>query len=116
MNSLININPLSAVMGAEITGVNLSSTIDKKIKNLLLKAITDFSVICVRGQNLKPKDLVNISKIFGTPKKYFIKMQLLKEFLRLLKLQIDQKILIENLRCMQVIGIQMILIEANQQL
>jgi taurine dioxygenase len=73
MNSLININPLSAVMGAEITGVNLSSTIDKKIKNLLLKAITDFSVICVRGQNLKPKDLVNISKIFGTPKKYFIK-------------------------------------------
>ena len=42
MNSLININPLSTVMGAEIIGVNLSSTIDKKIKNLLLKTIMDF--------------------------------------------------------------------------
>ena len=36
MDNSININPLSTVMGAEITGINLSSTIDEAIKNLLL--------------------------------------------------------------------------------
>ena len=36
MDNSININPLSTVMGAEITGINLSSTIDKKIIWILL--------------------------------------------------------------------------------
>ena len=48
MDNSININPLSTVMGAEIKDFKVS--IDEAIKNLLLKAITDFSVICVRGK------------------------------------------------------------------
>ena len=73
MKNTININPLSPVMGAEIIGVNLRSELNKKVKEILLQAITNFSVICIRNQDLKPEDLVKVSRLFGTPKKYFLK-------------------------------------------
>ena len=73
MKNTININPLSPVMGAEIIGVDLRLELNKKVKETLLEAITNFSVVCIRNQDLKPEDLVKVSRLFGTPKKYFIK-------------------------------------------
>ena len=68
----LNITPLSKTMGAEITGVNLSKTIDEKTKNYILKALSDHLIICIRNQDLNPKQLVAVTKMFGTPKKYFV--------------------------------------------
>ena len=67
------IKPLSALMGAEITGVDLRGQIQKEVKEKLLKAISDHLVICIKGQKLNPSELTKISRIFGTPKKYFVK-------------------------------------------
>ena len=58
----LNIKVLSKIMGAEITGVDLSNKIDKKITDEILKAITNHLVVCIRDQNLNPKQLVNVSK------------------------------------------------------
>ena len=68
----LNITPLCKTMGAEITGVNLSKTIDEKTKNYILKALSDHLIICIRNQDLNPKQLVAVTKMFGTPKKYFV--------------------------------------------
>ena len=73
MKNRLNIKPIFAVMGAEVSGGDLRIKPNDKIKASLLKAITDFSVICIRNQDLKPEDLVNVSRVFGAPKKYFIK-------------------------------------------
>ena len=67
------IKPLSVLMGAEITGVDLRGQIQKEVKEKLLKAISDHLVICIKGQKLNPSELTKISRIFGTPKKYFVK-------------------------------------------
>ena len=46
------IKPLSVLMGAEITGVDLRGKIQKEVKEKLLKAISDHLVICIKGQKL----------------------------------------------------------------
>ena len=67
------VKSLSNVMGAEITGLDLNNKLSNEDKQKLIKAITDHLVICIKNQNLSAKKLVEISKIFGTPKKYFVK-------------------------------------------
>ena len=69
----LNIKPLSKIMGAEILGIDLKDDLDDATKTALCNVVTDYLVVCIRNQNLKPKDLANVSRIFGTPKKYFIK-------------------------------------------
>ena len=60
-------------MGAEISGINLNDELDDTTKKQLFNAVTDYLVVCIRNQELKPKDLANVSRVFGTPKKYFLK-------------------------------------------
>jgi taurine dioxygenase len=67
------IKPLSDLMGAEITGLNLSNPISEKTRDKLLKAITHHLVVCIKNQKLSPSKLVDISKLFGKPKQYFVK-------------------------------------------
>ena len=67
------IKPLSDLMGAEITGLNLSNPISKKTRDKLLKAITHHLVVCIKNQKLSPSKLVDVSKLFGKPKQYFVK-------------------------------------------
>ena len=72
------IKSLSKIMGVEITGLDLNNKLSKDDKQKLIKAITDHLV-----QDLSPTKLVEISKIFGTPKKnILLKMKRLKIFLR----------------------------------
>ena len=73
MKNSLNIKPMSAVIGAEISGGDLRIKPNDEIKASLLKAITGLSVICIRNQDLKPENLVKVSRVFGTSKKYFIK-------------------------------------------
>ena len=67
------IKSLSNVMGAKITGLDLNNKLSNENKQKLINAITDHLVICIKNQNLSAKKLVEISKIFGTPKKYFVR-------------------------------------------
>jgi taurine dioxygenase len=67
------IKPLSELMGAEITGLDLSNPISEKIRDKLLKAITHHLVVCIKNQKLSPSKLVDVSKLFGKPKQYFVK-------------------------------------------
>ena len=67
------IKSLSNVMGAEINGLDLNTKLINEDKQKLIKAITDHLVICIKNQSLSPKKLVEVSKIFGKPKKYFVK-------------------------------------------
>ena len=67
------IKPLSDLMGAEITGLDLSNPISEKIRDKLLKAITHHLVVCIKNQKLSPTKLVDVSKLFGKPKQYFVK-------------------------------------------
>ncbi len=61
------INPLSDVMGAEATGVDLRTPPDDRTLNTLTNALHRHVVLCVRDQNLEPDALVKAARLFGTP-------------------------------------------------
>ena len=66
------LTPLSDLMGAEISGVDLRQKINKITRDKLLNAIKKYLVVCIKNQNLNPSELANVSRIFGNPKKYFV--------------------------------------------
>ncbi len=69
----INVTPLSDLMGAEVTGIDISMPFDDHLKEILTEAISKYLVICIRDQkNLNPQRLAEFSKLFGKPKKYFV--------------------------------------------
>ena len=49
---MIKITPISEIMGAEITGINLVDTTDEDTKSCLRKALLDYQVLVIREQNL----------------------------------------------------------------
>ena len=67
------VKPLSNLMGAQITGIDLRNKISKETKAELLKAITNYLVVCIKGQKLSPSKLADVSRLFGKPKQYFVK-------------------------------------------
>ena len=67
------VKPLSNLMGAQITGIDLRNKISKETKAELLKVITNHLVVCIKGQKLSPSKLADVSRLFGKPKQYFVK-------------------------------------------
>ena len=67
------VKPLSNLMGAQITGIELRNKISKETKAELLKAITNHLLVCIKGQKLSPSKLADVSRLFGKPKQYFVK-------------------------------------------
>jgi len=61
------INPLSDIMGAEATGVDLRTPPDDRTLNALTDALHQHVVLCVRDQSLEPDDLVKAARLFGNP-------------------------------------------------
>ena len=66
------LTPLSDLMGAEISGIDLRQKIDKITKDNLLNAVKKYLVVCIKNQDLNPVELADVSRIFGNPKKYFV--------------------------------------------
>ncbi len=64
MTSRIKIRPLSGVMGAEITGIDLN-LLDDRIFGLINNAYLKHQVLCFRGQKLEPGAMVEFSERFG---------------------------------------------------
>jgi taurine dioxygenase len=61
----MKITPLSDVMGAEITGIDLKDDLDAATKQALNQALADHVVICVRDQDLDTDQFLAASEIFG---------------------------------------------------
>ena len=66
------LTPLSDLMGAEISGIDLRYKIDKITRDKLLNAVKKYLVVCIKNQDLNPTELADVSRIFGNPKKYFV--------------------------------------------
>ena len=67
------VKPLSNLMGAQISGIDLRNKISKETKAELLKAITNHLLVCIKDQKLSPSKLAYVSRLFGKPKQYFVK-------------------------------------------
>jgi taurine dioxygenase len=61
----INVNPLSDVMGCEITGVDLSNPLDGRTFAQIQKAFHDHQVIAIRDQEISPEHQVAFTRRFG---------------------------------------------------
>ena len=68
----LNIKPLSDVLGAEITGVDLSKPLDEATKKAIHQAFLDYKVLCFRGQKLAQDEQVAFSELFGTLERHAI--------------------------------------------
>ncbi len=65
----MKIEPLSKVMGAEVTGVNLNGPLTPAERDQLYQAFLDHLVLCVRGQSFADVGaFLNGARHFGDPK------------------------------------------------
>ena len=65
MDTTINIEPLSPVLGASIQGVDLRNPVDSASQELLYKTFINHSVLCFPGQELTAKDQLRFANLFG---------------------------------------------------
>jgi taurine dioxygenase len=65
MPSSINIEPLSPVLGARITGIDLGKEQDDRTVQVMLDAFRDFHVLCFPAQEISPDDQVRFANYFG---------------------------------------------------
>ena len=60
------IEPLSPVLGAAITGLDLRQPLDERTKRGVYDAFVRFHVLCFRDQHLDPEQQVDFTAQFGT--------------------------------------------------
>ena len=75
----MEVNPLGEVLGAEVCGIDLSGQVSDNLKAMLIEAISDYQMICIRNQNLTPRQLVNASRLFGPPKTFLLRKDRIDE-------------------------------------
>jgi taurine dioxygenase len=63
----VTITPLSDVMAAEATGVDLRQPLDGDTVGALTKALGKHAVLCIRDQALDPGQFVAAASMFGEP-------------------------------------------------
>jgi taurine dioxygenase len=69
MEDAMKISPLSNVMGAEVTGVDLSKPLSKSDRDQLYQAFLDHLILCVRDQRLTDVGMfLDAARNFGEPK------------------------------------------------
>ncbi|HSS62876.1 MAG TPA: TauD/TfdA family dioxygenase [Gammaproteobacteria bacterium] len=69
----VKVTPLSEMMAAEITGLDLSAPAGKAAAAALNDAFLDHLVLCVRAQRLTPSRYVSAAGIFGQPQEQLVK-------------------------------------------
>ncbi len=60
------IRPLSAVLGAEIIGLDLARPLDAATRRAVYDAFVRYQVLCFRGQALTPEQQIAFTEQFGT--------------------------------------------------
>jgi taurine dioxygenase len=72
--SRLEIRPVAATIGAEITGIDLSNRLDEATGRALRQALLDHNVIFFRDQELAPPQLLALARRFGEVVEYpFVK-------------------------------------------
>jgi taurine dioxygenase len=61
----IQIRPVSAALGMEVCGVDLSETLDPEKFNQIQQAWYDGLILLIRGQRLEEEDQVRFCEKFG---------------------------------------------------
>ncbi len=69
----MQIDPLSDVLGAAVTGVDLGVLAGPDISASLENALTEHLMLCIRDQVLKPQAFAQASRIFGPPKTFVLR-------------------------------------------
>ena len=69
----MQVKPLGDVMAAEIIGVDSCASVTDVLKASLKQAIADHLVICIRDQDLTPRELANASRLFGLLKTFVLR-------------------------------------------
>ena len=65
----MQVTPLSDVLGAEVTGVDLNQPIEPAERSRLCRALLDHLVLCIRGQSfIDVGAFLNAARLFGEPK------------------------------------------------
>ena len=64
--SLIEVQPRAGTLGAEIKGVDLSTSMNDALFAEIEQAFHQHLVIVLRNQSISPKDLLEFSKRFGS--------------------------------------------------
>ena len=60
-----NVKPLSALLGAEVTGIDLSQPLDAETKRALHDAWIEHAVLVIRDQKLTPAQFAQAAGLFG---------------------------------------------------
>jgi len=63
----LSITPLSEIMAAEATGVDLRQPLDDQTIKSLKTALAKYAVLCIRDQSLDPEEYVAAASLFGAP-------------------------------------------------
>ncbi|MBX9760289.1 MAG: TauD/TfdA family dioxygenase [Beijerinckiaceae bacterium] len=61
----IEVQPLSPVLGARITGIDLARETPESLKQELRDAFNKYGVLCVSNQKIEPEDQIRFAAIFG---------------------------------------------------
>lgn len=64
----LSIQPLSEVLGAEVTGLDPHHPPDEATVAAIRRALADHLVLCIRGEPLEPDDYLRVARCFGEPK------------------------------------------------
>ena len=62
----LTVRPLSPVLGAEVSGVDLTQTLDASVRSELNALFAQHAVLLFRQQPLTPKQFMQAAEIFGT--------------------------------------------------
>jgi alpha-ketoglutarate-dependent taurine dioxygenase len=63
----VDVIPLTTVLGAEVTGVDLSPDLGPDLVARLRQALLDHKVLFLRRQSLDPSALTGVARLFGDP-------------------------------------------------
>lgn len=63
----IKVTPVSGLVGAEISGIDLSKSHDDLVYKEIRQAVSEHGVIFFRDQTLDPKQFLHFASHFGTP-------------------------------------------------
>ena len=67
MGNTLKIDPITIVIGAEISGIDLSQTLDAEIQDQIYNALMQHLVLFFRDQDLSPQAQFDFATTFGTP-------------------------------------------------
>ncbi len=64
---MLQLNPFSGTLGAEVCGINLCEPLSKEATDSLEQALLDYEVLFFRDQPMSPQNHADLADLFGKP-------------------------------------------------